>query len=186
MTATSAALGRSKILMPRDEPRFQPPDLDESAVAGRPSSACELSEEMRGRLKVVQVIHAALVAGAAFFLLVVFWLEGSTTTAPGSSLEVVAWLVPLAVGVSALIAVRFVRAAALRSARLDPRQAPDRFMQTSIVVGALSEGPVLLAGVMGLIAHSPWPLLVGAALLLVLCLQAPTAARAAAFTAQAF
>ncbi len=76
-----------------------------------------------------------------------------------------------------------VQCVAIAAAKAQPATAADRFAQSSILVGAILEGPALLAGVMGLLSGSGLPLVVGAALVVLLAIEFPTRGRAAAFLA---
>lgn len=166
---------------PDDETRFMPPDLAESAR--RSVGLGELPEGWAPKVRVAQVIHAALVVGVGVFLAVVAFLQASGSLQAQPGLETLGWALPLGLGVAGSVAAPQFRRVAIAAAKAQPAMSADRFVQSSILVGAILEGPALLAGVMGLITGSGLPLVVGAVLVLLLAIQFPTRARAMAFLA---
>lgn len=162
-----------------DDSRFMPPDLAGDVV--RPGDRIELPEAWAPKVRTAQVIHAALVVGVGVFLAVVAVLQASGTMPAQPGLETLGWALPLALGVAGAVAAPQFRRVAIAAARAQPAAAADRFVQSSILVGAILEGPALLAGVMGLISGSGMPLVVGGVLVLLLAVQFPTRGRALEF-----
>lgn len=166
---------------PHDEdPRFAPPDL---ADAGRSRSreALELPASVLAKIRTAQVIHGALVVGVGVFLAIVAVLQSGGSIQGNASLVTLGWMLPLGLGAAAVTAAPAVRRVALAAARAQPAQAVERFVQTSILLGAILEGPALLAAVMGLLSGSGLPLVVGAALVVAMALQFPSKAKAVEF-----
>ena len=162
-----------------DDARFVPPDLADDAARSR--SSVELPAGWDAKVRVAQVIHAALVVGVGLFLAVVAFLQASGSLQGQAGLATLGWALPLGLGVAGAFAAPQFRRVAIAAARAQPAAAADRFAQSSILVGAIIEGPALLAAVMGLLSGSGLPLVVGAALVLLLAIQFPTRARAMAF-----
>lgn len=164
-----------------DDGRFMPPDLAGEAM--RPGERSELPEAWAPKFRTAQLIHSALVVGVGVFLAVVAVLQASGSMPAQPGFETLGWALPLALGVAGAVAAPQFRRVAIAAARAQPAAAADRFLQSSILVGAILEGPALLAGVMGLISGSGLPLVVGAVLVLLLAVQFPTRRRAVAFVA---
>lgn len=165
---------------PDDEPRFAPPDLADGGRTQR-REAVELPAAALAKLRTTQIIHAALVVGVGVFLVLVAVLQSGGSIQGNASLVTLGWMLPLGLGAAALTAAPAVRRVALAAARAQPAQAVERFVQTSILLGAILEGPALLAAVMGLLSGSGLPLAVGAALVVAMALQFPSKAKAVEF-----
>ena len=161
-----------------DDPRFMPPDL-----RGDAGGSTELPEGWAAKVRTAQIIHAALVVGVGVFLAVVAVVQASGSMQAQPGLETLGWALPLGLGVAGAVAAPQFRRVAIAAAKAQPATAADRFAQSSILVGAILEGPALLAGVMGLLSGSGLPLVVGAALVVLLAIEFPTRGRAAAFLA---
>lgn len=166
---------------PRDEvPRFLPPDF-QPAPRVEPSVPAELPAAWTRAVRNAQLLHAAICLGGGIFLVLVLVLQGTGTTTGSAAIGPVAWLVPLVLGMTVLIAVPVIRRVGAAAARAAPAAAVSRFQASSILVAALLEGPLLLGVVMGLVSGSPVPLAVAAGLLIALLLQFPTTSRARKF-----
>lgn len=163
-----------------DVPRFMPPDL--AAGEATPSrTPTGRSDTVLAKLRTAQLVHAALVFGIGALLVVVAVLQRGGAIQGNPSLVTIGWAIPLGLGAAALAAAPAIRRVAVAAARAHPAQAADRFVQTSILLSAILEGPALLAGVMGLLSGSSGPLVVGAVLVVAMTLQFPSRAKAIEF-----
>lgn len=162
------------------EPRFMPPDLAAGEDASK-REATELSSDTLAKLRTAQIVHAALVIGVGVFLAVVALLQRGGSIQGNPALATLGWALPLGLGAAALVVAPVIRRVAIAAARAQPAQAPERFVQTSILLSALLEGPALLAAVMGLLSGSGLPLLVGAAFVVRMAIEFPTRAKATRF-----
>jgi len=165
---------------PDDEPRFVPPDLQPTPRV-EPSVPAELPAAWTPAVRNAQLLHAAICVAGGGFLVLVLVLQSTGTTTGSAAVGPVAWLLPLVLGITAVIAVPVIRRVGVAAARAASATAVSRFQTTSILVAALLEGPLLLGVVMGLVSGSPEPLAVAAGLLIALLLQFPTTSRARKF-----
>lgn len=163
-----------------DEPRFMPPDLARDG-SSRSSGPTTLPEGWAEKLRSAQILHGALAVGVGVFLAVVAALQATGSIQGNPSLVTLGWALPLGLGGAALTATPALRRVARAAAKAQPALAAERFVQTSILLGAILEAPALLAAVMGLLSGSGLPLAVGAALVVAMAMQIPTRAKALEF-----